>query len=119
MEETTYLSEGGMLITSTRIELAGNTYAVRNVGSVRVTRPSWPWFAALLALAGLFMALNGAAREVGLLLLMGAAVWIYQQVRMRRLVVMVGGSETVALQSTNGARIERIRSAVAQAISVR
>ena len=120
MEETTYLRDKTVLVTSTRIELNGQTYAVRNVGSVKVTQPGTPWLAGFVAIVGIAMLAGGSdTRWVGVLVLGGAGVWIYQQVRMRRLVIVSGGGETVALKSTNGAMIEKIRSAVAQAISAR
>lgn len=121
MDETTYLNDNGVVVTSTRIELDGQTFAVRNIGSVKVTKPGIPWLAAFLGLLGMSMAISGTdgARIFGLMLLGGAAFWVYQQVRMRRLVLVSGGGETIALKSTNGAHMEKIRAAVAQAISAR
>lgn len=120
MEETTYLNDTGVVVTSTRIDLSGQTFAVRNIGSVKVTRPGTPWLAAVIAVAGIALAVGQRDNPAwGLITAAGAGFWIYQQVRMRRLVLVSGSGETVALKSTNGAHIERIRVAVAQAISAR
>lgn len=121
MEETTYLRDKTVLVTSTRIEIDGQTFAVRNVGSVKVTQPGRPWLAVLVAFVGIAMAIGGTegGRVGGILVLGAAGFWIVQQVRTRRLVLVSGGGEQVALKSTNGARIEQIRAAVAQAISAR
>jgi len=120
MEEVEYLRSPGALVTSTRIELDGQTFAVRNIGSVKVTKPGTPWIAALILIGSLFIALNAGRDAVGALVIsLICAIWIWQQLTMRRLVLVSGGGETVALKSRNGAFIESIRAAIAQAISSR
>lgn len=120
MEEIEYLRDGNMLVTSTRIEINGQTYAVRNVGSVKVETNGKPWLAALLALIGALMAVGGGPSLVpGLALLGGAAVWIWQKIKMRTLIIVSGGGETTALKSTNSGQVEAVRAAIAKAISAR
>lgn len=119
MEEKEYLRAGNVLVTSSRIEINGQTFAVRNVGSVKVTKPGTPLFAALVLLIGLGMAINSESRIAGVVLLLGSAAWIWQKLTTRRLVLVSGGGETVALTSTNGGFIETTRAAIAEAISGR
>lgn len=120
MEEIEYLRDGNTLVTSTRIEINGQTYAVRNVGSVKVDKAGTPWFAALLALVGASMIVSGGqSLAPGLALLGGAGAWIWQKVRMRTLIIVSGGGETTALKSTKGAHVEAVRSAIAKAIAAR
>lgn len=119
MEETEYLREGTMLVTSTRIEINGQTFAVRNVGSVKVTKGGLPWFAALIGIGAIGMLASKDARVGGAILLLAVGAWIWQKVKRRTLVLVTGGGETVALQTNDGALVERVRGAVAAAISGR
>ena len=119
MEEEEFLRDGATLVTSTRIEIGGQTFAVRNVGSVKVTTPGRPWIAALLGLIGISFAAQKDIRVFGLLIVGAAGVWIWQQLRMKRLVLVSGGGEVVALKSTNGAAVEALRAAISKAISAR
>ncbi len=118
MEETEYLRGGKVLVTSNRIELDGQTFAVRNVGSVKVTKPGTPWIAALIFVGSLVAGLQPGTHGALVISLL-SGFYIYSQVALRRLVLVSGGGETVALKSTNGAHIESIRAAIAQAISAR
>jgi hypothetical protein len=99
MEEQEYMRQGNLLITSTRIEISGQTFAVRNIGSVKITRPGRPWLAGLVcvgSVGGWFI-----NRQAPMLLFAAAsAYWIWQQVSIRRLVLVSGGGETVALKTT-------------------
>ena len=52
MEEQVYLQAKNVLVTSARIEIAGQTFAVRNVSSVKVNSGGRPWLGAVFALAG-------------------------------------------------------------------
>lgn len=52
MEETTYLRAGSALVTNSRIEIDGQTFAVRNVGSVKVVGGGWSWAGALVLVIG-------------------------------------------------------------------
>lgn len=118
MDEKEYLRTPATLVTSTRIEIAGQTFAVRNVGSVKVTKPGRPYIAAfLLVVCVAAAAMQQTAGWAIAAIVPGA--WIWQQLRMRRLILVTGGGETVALKSTNGTAVETLRAAIAQAISAR
>jgi hypothetical protein len=119
MEEIEYLRSGTMLVTSTRVEIEGQTFAVRNIGSVKVERAGTPWIAAILALLCAPLLFVPDARIFGAAVIAGAIAWIVQQLRVRKLVLVSGGGETVALSSKDAAAVEALRNAIAQAISAR
>lgn len=108
----------GVRITSSRIDIDGQTFAVRNIGSVKVTRPGRPLLAAVVLVFGLAL-LAADSPVAGLIIAGAAAAWIYQQMRARSLVLVSGGGEQTALRSTDAAHIETVRSAIAQAIAGR
>jgi hypothetical protein len=118
MEEQEYLRQGNLLVTSTRIEIAGQTFAVRNIGSVKITKPGTPWIAALICVGSALGWLMN--RESAMLLVTAAAAfWVWQQVATRRLVLVSGGGETVALKTTQKTTVEKLHAAITQAISAR
>jgi hypothetical protein len=118
MEEKTFMHEGAVLVSSTRIELDGQTFATRNVGSVKVVRPGMSILGALVAVLGV-VALASGSIGVGMFLAVVGGVWAYTTWRRCELHLMAGGGEVVALQSSDSTQMERIREAIAQAISVR
>jgi hypothetical protein len=117
MEETTFLAAGSTVVTSTRIEIDGQTFAVRNIGSVKVEGGGRPWLGVLFGIFGV-----GVMRDLpifGVCLLVIAAYAMWQKFALRKLVLVSGGGETVALKSTNAAAVEALRAAIAQAIAAR
>jgi len=116
-DETTYFSAGTTLVTSSRIEIGGQTFAVRNVGSVKVVGGGRPWLGAFVALVGIGMAPSNLGW--GLAVLAVGAYLMWQKYSTRALVLVTGGGETTAMQSTNGKAVEALRSSIAQAISAR
>lgn len=117
MEEQQFLKAGTCLVTSSRIEIDGQTFAVRNIGSVKVTSKNRPWAAILLGLFGI-----GAFKTneiFGSCLLVLAAYVGWKTLAERKLILVSGGGEVVALTSTKGAQVEALRAAIAQAISAR
>lgn len=119
VEEIEYFRQDSMLVTSTRIELGGQTFSVRNVGSVKVTQPRRPYIALFMAILGLVSLINPESRQVGAFIFAVAAWVIYKKLRTRRLVLVSGGGETTALTTTNQELVEQLRSAIAKAISTR
>lgn len=120
MEEVEFLRGGTILVTSTRIEIAGQTFAVRNVGSVKVTQPKTPLITTLFACGFvIFGAVSPAERFIALITGAGLLLYAIQQVRTRRLVLISDGGQSTALTSTDKATVEKIRAAIAQAISAR
>lgn len=117
MEEATYLNEGQIVVTSSRIDVRGQTFAVRNIGSVKVEDAGRPWGGILLAL--LAIGAIGAEPVLGVPLLALAGYMMFRKMATKRLVLVSGGGEVVALESRDGRFVERARAAIAQAISVR
>ena len=119
MEEKTYLHEGKILVTTNRIEIDGQTFAVRNIGSVKVTKESTPRTPLIVILLGVGMLVHPTAWPLGVLLIGAGAYWVWKKSKERTLVLVSGGGEQVAMKAENGALVERIRNAIAQAISAR
>ncbi len=124
MEETTFLNEAGVLVTSTRIEVGGQTFATRNVGSVKVEKRGRPVLAGVVAFVGLSVSIPAKfspAEPMGLFgwgLMLLAAYMLWERFSKASLVLVSGGGETTALRASN-ATIERVRVAVANAIAAR
>lgn len=125
MEETTYLSDKGVLVTSTRVELGGQTFAVRNIGSVKVTQKGVSVMAVLVVIFGVLLLPGGLRRDsadviiVGLMLIGGGVAWLRQRLSERTLVLVTGGGEIAAYKSHDASAVEAIRAAIANAISTR
>lgn len=127
MEEQIIGSGAGWTVTTTRVEINGQTFATRNIGSVKVVGDGFPFLGLFFgALAGfmLLIVTNSKTPQPGLgVIALGiGALGIYMIARKsgtRRLVVVTGGGEVVALKSTDSQAIDQLRSAVAQAISQR
>ncbi|WP_304305872.1 DUF6232 family protein [Pseudacidovorax intermedius] len=117
-EEQQFLNEGGIVVTSARVEIDGRTYATRNIGSVGVRVPGVSWLACVVVLMGV-ICLAGGTYGTGILLLAVGGFWVYSSRQRRRLVLMAGGGEVLALQSRNPPQMEKIRAAIASAIAVR
>lgn len=117
MQEQVFLKEHGWLVSSARIEIDGQTFAVRNVGSVKVDAAGRPWGAVLLGLLGAAAMTTNPFFGVPLLALAGYLLW--QNLAERSLVLVTGGGEQVALKSRNAAAVERLRAAIAEAIAAR
>lgn len=117
MDETKFLDQPKVLITNTRIEINGQTFATRNIGSVKTISPKGKLPGALLLLVGL-----GALPSQLWWLVLGAlalgAYLLYLAQTTRALVLVTGGGEVTALTG-RAAAIEVVRAAVAQAISSR
>ncbi|MCU0919151.1 MAG: DUF6232 family protein [Burkholderiaceae bacterium] len=119
MEEVEYLRDRSTVVTSTRVEIDGATFAVRNIGAVKVTAPSRPWGGILLAMVAVGMMGTADSRPLGFVFLALAAWWAWQTLKRRSLVLVNGGKETVALRSSNPAAMETLRAAIANAIAAR
>lgn len=118
MEEVTYLQAPGTLVTSSRIEIQGQTFAVRNVGSVKVVPKPRKWIGGAFVLLVGVSALAGNA-GVGAALIAVGAWLLYAGAPRYSLVLVAGGGETTAVSSRDAGQVEAMRAAVAQAISAR
>lgn len=122
--ETVYLDADGCTVTSARIVINGQTFATRNVGSVRVEDLRMPTWSIALAAVGGFFLVSGIKSDAWGVIIFGAilAAWGAKRAndgRGQRIMMMAGAGEVAAIASTDKALIDRIHSAIAQAISAR
>lgn len=118
MEEQEYLRTDGVLVTSTRIEINGQTFAVRNVGSVKTIGAGNAYLAVLVLIGCMLAALAGQGWGYWLGVVL-AAGWIWETKRTRRLVLVTTGGEVMALQSRKRGQVEAVSKAIVQAIATR
>lgn len=118
MEEKIFLQQGSVLVSSSRVEINGQTFATRNIGSVKVTAPGINAVAVLLVIIGAAVAYNSSAMG-GLICMAVGGLWAYGSWLRRELKIVAGGGEILALEDNNPSRVETIRAAIAEAISVR
>ncbi|WP_298926266.1 DUF6232 family protein [uncultured Ramlibacter sp.] len=118
MDEKIFFQAPEVLVSSSRVEISGQTFATRNIGSVKVTAPGVSIVAVLMLLVGA-AAMAGSATGVGLFFLVVGAIWAYTTWARRELKLVAGGGEVLALKTTDRNHVEKIRSAIAEAISVR
>ena len=116
MQEMSYLQEPGFTVTSSRVDIAGQTFATRNIGSVNVVAPHRSVVGLAVGLVGLLALLVGAD-VFGLWLLFGGGLWAFINLNVRKLRLVADGGAILTLESSDAAMIERIRSAIARAIS--
>ena len=119
MDERVFFQSDRASITSTKIVIGGNTYATRNVGSVRVElKPASRGVGVSMAVIGLFFLLSTA--PIFGLILLAAGVIIAMVARSRaKLLLMAGGGESVAIESTDVKFVSDLHAAIVEAISVR
>jgi hypothetical protein len=118
VDEKVFLQNGGITVTSSRIEINGQTFATRNVGSVKVDEPGMSRLAILFMIIGV-SAMAGKAWEVGFFFVAVGGVWAYMTLMRRELKLVAGGGEVLALKTSNKVLAEQVRRAIAEAISVR
>jgi hypothetical protein len=127
MEEQVIGQGAGWKVTTTRVDIDGQTFATRNIGSVKVTGDGFPFGGFLLAGVAclvLITVLNAPTPQPGLAttcLLLGA-LGVYMIARKsgtKKLILVTGGGEVVALRSQSASAVEQLRDAVAQAIAQR
>lgn len=118
MEEKVFFQNGKVLVSSSRVEINGQTFATRNIGSVKVTAPGVSILAIALVIVGLLIAINSSAMG-GLISMAIGAFWVHDTWSRRELKLVAGGGEVLALKSKNAKLVEQVRAAIADAISIR
>lgn len=120
MEEVIYFQQGQTMVTSTRVELNKQTFAVRNIGSVKVTQSARKWrLGAFLVLIGAVSWPASPDHAFAVVVLAIAAFVLWRGSPVFNLVLVTGGGEVSAITSNKLEDISPIRDAVAQAISAR
>ncbi|KNZ31341.1 MAG: hypothetical protein AD742_17370 [Methylibium sp. NZG] len=117
MQELSYLQEPGFSVTSARVDIAGQSFATRNIGSVRVESPHTSLVAALVGLVGLTAVFFGAA-VLGLCLAIAGGVWALATLNLRRLSLVAKGGAKLTFVSSDAAMVERVGSAISRAVAV-
>lgn len=117
VEETTYLNEKNCVVTSTRVVLAGTTYATRNVSSVRLVGGKVSWLAILVVMMGFPMAMVDNVYGWGVMA--AGAAWFYYKFSTWQLMMNTSGTDQLALTTNNKTTAKRIHDAIAQAIAAR
>ena len=117
MQELSYLQEPGFSITSSRVDIAGQSFATRSIGSVHVESPHSSRVGALVSLVGLLALLFGAA-ILGLCLAIVGGVWALATLNLRKLSLVAEGGAELTFVSSDTAMVERVRSAISKAVAV-
>ena len=118
MDEHVYFREGEIAITSTRVQIEGQTFATRNIGSVRMVGGS-------LSIGGLFFLAIGAAMmgtestAAGVIIGAAAAAWLWQRWVRREIYIASNSGEIKALRTNDSKLAQRVHDALQTAISVR
>lgn len=119
MEERVFFQGDGASVTSSKIVIGGNTYATRNVGSVRVEfKPASRGVGIAMAVIGVF-AMFSTAPAFGLILAVAGAVIAMVAKSRSKLLLMAGGGESMALESSDVKYVNDLHMAIVEAISVR
>lgn len=119
--ETPFFSDNVCTITNARAILRGTTYALGSITSVRtwtVPKPSWPLLLGILCvLVGLAIAVSNGGCG-GIVTIVGVALLVLHFAAKDKHYVMIGtaGREIDALQSSNGAYINQVVTALNSAI---
>lgn len=120
MEEVIYFQEGTTVVSSTRLELNNQTFAVRNIGSVKITQTARTWrLGALLLLIGSASWSASPNHVFSVIVFAVAAFVLWRGAPRFDLVLVTGGGEVSALSSNKLDGLAPIRDAIAKAISTR
>lgn len=111
-EEKVYLDEGGVIVTSARFVVPGQTYAMSGITSVKGVSKSTLVASVIIGLFGLVIAVSSS--YVGALIIGVAVLWFFQSKHIVMLTTASGESE--ALSSRDQKRITRIIEALNNAI---
>ncbi len=118
-KEVSYYNEGPVQVSSARFVVATQTYAIRNVTSVKGTT-IWPGRIAPIAFAllgiALILTLNPVAIILGLCLVGSCSLLLYYRKPTHAVVLATAGGEIRAYESSNADKISRILDALNQAI---
>lgn len=121
MDEQVFLELDGATVTSSKIVIGASTYATRNVGSVRIDPIPMPLMPFLVGLVGLVMMSRGNADSLGfgLFILAIAGYWIYSKLGRKKLILLAGSGEVVALETKDSDLLQQLHDAIVSAISAR
>lgn len=118
-KEVSYYSQGSVHVTNARFVVGSQTYAMRNVTSVKGIT-IWPGRIGpiVFALVGiaLFFMLNPVAILLGLCLLVSCSLLLFYRKPTHAVVLATAGGEIKAYESSRAAEISQILDALNEAI---
>ncbi len=117
-EERTILQRDNVTVTSARVVLGGQTFALSGITSVRaaVIEPKWGGVV-LAVLAGvMFIMIGGAAVFLGIASLALAAVMAAGKKPMHRVVLVTSAGEQTGLETVDRAEVAEVVKTVSDAI---
>ncbi len=117
MQELSYLQEPGFSVTSSRVDIAGQTFATCNIGSVQVVEPRSSMVGAGVSVVGMLAVFGGAA-VFGLCLAIIGGVWALATLNLRKLSLVADSGAELTFVSSDAAMVERVRSAISKAVAV-
>lgn len=115
MEEITFFEYEGVRVTNTRFIVDGQTFAMNNITSVKpLEKKPNRILPGLLIVFGVLPALNGAT--VGLFFALIGAIWWAMQKTMYHVMLHTAGGETSALTTYQKEYLQRVVTALNNAI---
>lgn len=119
MEEQTLLEVADRTVTTSRVVVGEQTFAVRNITAVKMTKGRFSLWHVLGIVLGLALTSIESSRPYGLsfALLMGYVGW--NKGRQRTIYLSTSGGEIKAWQSNDAAAAQAFNAAIADAISRR
>ena len=118
MEEKVFMEMGDDLVTSSRIVLAGKTFATRNVSAVSINNGSFGFVAGLIITLGLLF-LIGGAWFFGLLVMVGGTWYGVSNSKERTIMLTTGGSEVPVKTTSDNELAQKLHDSISNAIAVR
>ncbi|HUR81670.1 MAG TPA: DUF6232 family protein [Thermoanaerobaculia bacterium] len=134
MAEQTFMNENGVYVSNTRVVIHGTTYSTANITSVRTAyTAARRGCATLLIIFGVLMLFGaivmlfaqdsrggaGGPLIFAMLLLIAGMAWFKSQQPTYHLVLATASGERQGLSSRDGAHVNRVTAAVADAIAYR
>ncbi|MFC7460738.1 DUF6232 family protein [Hydrogenophaga defluvii] len=117
MEEKSFFQHDGVQVTNSRFVVDGQTYAMSNITSVKawVNKPSrlWP---VLLIIVGLLPVISGSKAYGALIFALAGVIWLLLQKTYYHVQLHTAGGETNALKSNQKEYVEKVVSAINEAI---
>ena len=126
MDEVIVFDGNGVKITTARVVAGNETYALRNITSVRLERGgSWTWPIILIVIgAPMLLSAFGGGEVIGGLLVVGlmltaAGLWQGRKALGTNIVIHCSGADRVAYRTGSAAAANRILQALNDAIAKR
>ena len=115
MAEQTFFEYEDVKVTNARFISGSQTYAMSNVTSVKAfeQKPKRLW-GILLLVIGLLVAIN--APVVGIVIAAGAAIYLFMQKTVYHVMLATSGGETSALKTYQQEYLQKVVSALNEAI---